>query len=82
MTRAVEAEAVAFAPVWGISANTRAWVDLRETNAIGYVPRQNAEDFAASALASNVEADPVADRYQGGRFVTLDYTPDEDRPGL
>ncbi|MET0291928.1 MAG: NAD(P)-dependent oxidoreductase [Steroidobacteraceae bacterium] len=80
--KSIEAEAVAFAPVWGISANTRAWYDLKEGNAIGYEPEENAEVFAADAMAGSGPADPVADRYQGGRFVTQDWTPDEDRPGF
>ncbi|RYG76424.1 NAD(P)-dependent oxidoreductase [bacterium] len=81
VNKSLEAEAVGFAPVWGVSANTRAWVDLDETNAIGYEPKQDAEAFAADAMSASAEPDPVADRYQGGRFVTIDYTPDESRPG-
>ena len=77
---AISAPAVGFAPVWGISANTRAYYDLTEPNAIGFVPVQNAEDWAAQALAQPVAADRVAERYQGGRFVSQDYTPDEKRP--
>jgi uronate dehydrogenase len=80
--RGVEAVGVGFAPVWGVSANDRAWVDLREGNAIGYVPVQNAEEFAATALANSGDPDPIADRYQGGRFAAFDYTPDEQRPGI
>jgi uronate dehydrogenase len=82
VTCALEAEAVAFAPVWGVSNNRRAWVDLTETNAIGFRPQQDAEDYAATALAAAATPDPIADRYQGGSFVTLDWTPDEQRPGL
>ncbi len=82
VTCALEAEAVGFTAVWGVSANSRAWVDLKEGNSIGYVPQQNAEDYAATALAAPPGGDAVADRYQGGAFVTMDYTPDEERPGL
>jgi uronate dehydrogenase len=78
---AVEATDVGFAPVWGISANTRAYYDLSEPNVIGYAPRQNAEDFAAEVLARPAAAaDPVAEFYQGGRFVTQAYTPEAKRP--
>ena len=80
VTCAIDAEAVAFAPVWGVSANTRGWYDLREGNAIGYAPKQNAEAYVANVLAVAEPPDPVADRYQGGPFVTFDYTADEDRP--
>lgn len=80
--RAVEAPGVGFAPVWGISANTRAWYDLSEPNAIGFVPRQNAEDFASSLPAEPATADPVASRFQGGKFVTQSWTPEAGRPKL
>jgi len=78
---ALRAPDVGFAPVWGISANSRAYYDFQEPNRIGYLPRQNAEDWAATALAQPATADPVAERYQGGRFVTQSYTPEATRPG-
>lgn len=79
--KAVEAPAVGFAPVWGISANTRAWYDMAETNAIGYAPTQNAESYAAAVAAlPPAPADPVAEHYQGGRFVTQSWTPEATRP--
>jgi len=77
---AIHAPDVGFAPVWGISANTRAYYDYTEPNRIGYMPRQDAEVFAAAVLAQPAVADPVADRYQGGRFVIQSYTPDAGRP--
>jgi uronate dehydrogenase len=81
VTLAVEAEGVGFAPVWGVSNNTRAWVDLSEGNALGYEPTQDAERYSADVLSKPGPVDAIADRYQGGRFVTQDYTPDEERPG-
>ncbi len=79
--RAIDAEGVGFAPVWGISANTRAWYDLAEPNAIGYEPQQDAEDWAAALSAQPASTpDPVADHFQGGRFVTGDWTPEDRRP--
>jgi uronate dehydrogenase len=78
---AVETPNVGFAPVWGISANTRAWYDLAEPNAIGYVPRQNAEDFAADIPAEPASVGDPANRYQGGKFVTQSWTPEDHRPG-
>jgi len=78
---AVEVPGVTFAPVWGISANTRAYYDLTETNAIGYAPRQNAEDFASSLPSEAAPApDDVASRFQGGKFVTQSWTPLDQRP--
>ena len=78
--RSIEAEDVGYAAVWGISANTRAYYDLSEGNAIGYAPTQNAEDWAAEILKQPNPLDPVAQRFQGGQFVTIDYTPLESRP--
>lgn len=65
---------VGYAAVWGISNNTRAYYDLAEGNAIGYQPTQNAEDLAGEILARPNPLDPVAQRFQGGQFVTIDYT--------
>lgn len=78
--RSIEAPDVGFAPVWGVSANTRSYYDLSEPNRIGYVPRQDAEIFAAEVLAKAAPADAVAARYQGGRFVTQSYTLEAERP--
>ena len=49
---------------------------------IGYRPVQNAEDYAAEILRQPNPLDPVAQRFQGGSFATMDYTPPEPRPRL
>ena len=72
--RCIEAKDVGYAVVWGISNNTRAWYELSEGNAIGYEPTQNAEDWAAEIMRQPNPLDPVAQRFQGGQFVTIDYT--------
>ena len=77
--RCIDATHVGYAAVWGISNNTRAWYDLAEGNAIGYAPTQTAEDWADDVLRRPNPLDPVAQRFQGGQFVTLDYTPPERR---
>lgn len=77
---AVLAPEVGFAPVWGVSANTRSYYDFTEPNRIGFVPRQNAEDHAAELPAAAAAPDPVAARYQGGKFVTQSWTPESGRP--
>ena len=79
--RSIEAEDVGYAAVWGISANTRAYYDLAEGNAIGYAPTQNAEDWAEAIVKQPNPLDAVARKFQGGQFVTIDYTPGEHRPG-
>jgi uronate dehydrogenase len=77
--RSIEAENVGCCAVWGVSANTRSYYDLSEGNAIGYAPTQNAEDWAGQILAQPNPLDAVAQRFQGGQFVTIDYTPPEQR---
>ena len=75
--RSIEAQDIGYAAVWGISANTRSYYDLSEGNAIGYAPTQNAEDWAAEILKQPNPLDPIAQRFQGGQFVTIDYTPQD-----
>jgi uronate dehydrogenase len=49
---------------------------------IGYRPVQNAEDYADEILRQPNPLNPIAQRFQGGSFVTMDYTPPEQRPRL
>jgi uronate dehydrogenase len=69
------APAPGFRVIYGVSANTRGgWVSLDGARALGYQPRDNAEDFAAQVLASGApdQADPVF-RYLGGGFTLPGY---------
>ncbi|MEJ7138011.1 NAD-dependent epimerase/dehydratase family protein [Amphibiibacter pelophylacis] len=76
MDCAVQAPDVGFQVVWGISANTRSYWDNSEAaRAIGYWPQDNAETYAADLLLQPNPLDPVAQRYQGGSFVTQDIRP-------
>jgi uronate dehydrogenase len=79
--RSIEARDVGYAAVWGVSANTRSYYDLEEGNAIGYRPVQNAEQWAHEIARRPNPLDPIARQFQGGQFVTLDYTPQERRIG-
>lgn len=48
---------------------------------IGYVPRQNAEEFASSLAPEPVPApEDIISRFQGGKFVTQSWTPEVQRP--
>ncbi|WP_088286866.1 NAD(P)-dependent oxidoreductase [Ideonella sp. A 288] len=77
--RCIDAPEVGYCAVWGVSANSRAYYDLSEGNAIGYQPTQNAEAWAAEIEAKPNPLDLVARQFQGGAFVTMDYTPPERR---
>ena len=47
---------------------------------LGYRPVQDSEDYAAAILAQANPLDPVAQRYQGGGFPTVDHAPTYQRP--
>ena len=72
---------VGYLTVWGVSANTRSYWDNTGAERLGYEPTQNAEDFAAEILKQPNPLDPIAQRHHGGSFVTMDYTPPDERPG-
>jgi uronate dehydrogenase len=69
----LDAPAVGFTVVYGVSANTRSWWKDDSAASLGYQPQDDAEEFAAQ-----VEQPPPgapsnrADRLQGGSFVEND----------
>ena len=80
--RMVEASLTAtspgFAVLCGISANTRAWWDLEPGRALGYEPRDDAEDWA-DRIATRDEDETEA-AHVGGPFATEQfYRPALDR---
>ncbi len=80
MMRCIEAPEVGYMAVWGVSDNTRGYWQPSGAEALGYQPRQNSEAFAAEILRQPNPLDPIAQQYQGGAFVTIDYTPPQERP--
>lgn len=68
---ALTAPAPGFAVLYGISANTRAWWDLEPGRALGYEPRDDAEEFLEDVGRS--PADAVEAAHVGGPFVTETY---------
>ena len=72
--RCIDTPAVGYQAVWGVSDNPRSYWTPNAAAPIGYQPRQCAEDFAAPFLSKPNPLDPVAQRHQGGAFVTIDYT--------
>jgi len=79
--RCINATDVDYVDVWGISRNTRRYWNFGENEArLGYVPKQDAEIYAAEILKQKNPLDPIAQRHQGGGFVTQDFTPIDKRP--
>jgi uronate dehydrogenase len=61
-----------FRVVFGVSANTRGgWVSLREAEALGYAPQDDAESLAGEVIAEFGEPDPgdPVFSYLGGEFT-------------
>ena len=79
--RCIETPDIGYLVVWGVSANTRTYWDNAGAERLGYRPTQNSEDYAADVLGRPNPLDAIAQRYQGGGFVTQDFTPVDQRPG-
>jgi uronate dehydrogenase len=69
------AEPVGCAIVWGASDNSRSFWrdDAREV--VGWTPQDRSDDYLVDALG-HITNDDVAERFQGGVFVSVDYTRD------
>jgi uronate dehydrogenase len=72
----IEAPGVHYCTAYGISANTRSFWDNEEAAALGYAPRDNAEDFAAQILADPPAEDPAAAPFHGGWYCAMDFAGD------
>jgi uronate dehydrogenase len=81
MMQCITVPDVGYMAVWGVSNNTRSYWDNTGAEKLGYRPQQNSEVFAPEILARPNPLDPIAQQYQGGAFVTLDYTLPDARPG-
>lgn len=69
--KAITAPVTGFSIIYGVSDNTRVSVDNAGTAHLGYVPKDNAEIYAADVLAS-AHPDPTdpAQLHQGGVFAS------------
>lgn len=73
---AVEAPAVRFEIVYGISKNTRRWWDLRHAEEVlGYVPRDDAEAYAAGLLQEPAAGWLERVRWHGGEKAGAPFAP-------
>ncbi len=70
----ISATGCGFAPVYGVSANTRGWWDLEPGRALGYHPQDDAEDFADDVLATPPTDDDALDaHFVGGSWARADF---------
>ena len=73
----LEAPGLGYAIVFGVSANTRAWVRNEDLAWLGWKPRDDAEAYAAELARLPDEAEP-AGRLDGGPYVARPHDPAYD----
>jgi uronate dehydrogenase len=73
VTRAIDTPVTEFSVIYGVSANDRAPVSNEGARQLGYVPKDNAEQFADAILAAEPVADlnDVGQIMQGGPFSSI-----------
>lgn len=70
--------AYVFEIVYGVSRNTRGWWDNSNAERLGYAPHDDAERFAAR-FAGDKTTNRLDDEFQGGPFVSPEFTADPER---
>jgi uronate dehydrogenase len=81
VTIGIENPAIRFEIVYGISGNRRAWYDNANAHRLGYRPQDDSEAWADEVLRNEKPAtDPIAERYQGGSFVSAELGGDPTKP--
>jgi len=76
----INAPTIGYIAVWGVSNNTRSYWTPHAAKQIGYEPKSNSEDYAPEILTQKNPLDPIAQQYQGGAFVTIDFTRQQAQP--
>lgn len=72
--RAVTTPDLGFLIVAGISGNTRRWMTPEGWDTLGYVPRDDAEAYAAEVEHVHSNSSDITEQRQGGIFVDRNYT--------
>jgi uronate dehydrogenase len=66
--------------IWGASNNSRTYWRADARAKLGWLPQDTADVFAGQ-MAGKVSDNPIAERYQGGGYTTMDYTRTAPPPG-
>ena len=76
----IEARDVGYAAVWGVSANTRAYYDLSRRQCHRLPAGAERRGMGRRGPQATQSARPHRpQKFQGGQFVTTDYTPRDRR---
>jgi uronate dehydrogenase len=77
----IDRPGIKFEIVYGISRNKRAWYDNSNAYRLGYDPQDDAETYAAEALANEKPGgNRIAETYQGGIFCVAEEVPNPAAP--
>jgi uronate dehydrogenase len=72
----IDAPPYHFIVIYGVSANRRSrWLNA-EPDVLGYVPKDDAETFAAEILAQDKLPDPIARQFHGGPLCAIEFSGD------
>lgn len=71
--RCAEAEHVGCSVIWGQSNNSRGFWRHDARHKIGWAPLDSS-DSQAERVRGKVTDNPVVERYQGGKFIVVDYS--------
>ncbi|MBU6497005.1 MAG: NAD(P)-dependent oxidoreductase [Rhodospirillales bacterium] len=71
--RATLAENTGHCVIWGASNNSRTYWRHDAREALGWLPQDSADPFAAQ-MQGKVSNNPIEERYQGGGYPAMDYT--------
>jgi len=74
--RCIDAPHYRFLVLYGVSNNTRSRWRNPHAALVGYVPLDNAEDYAAELLASASDSGDPAIAFHGGEFCALEFSGD------
>jgi uronate dehydrogenase len=75
--RCIAAPRLHFIIAYGVSNNPRSlWDNSAAQRALGYVPEDSAEDFAAELVARAEPADKIGALFHGGPFCTMEFDGD------
>jgi uronate dehydrogenase len=79
----LEHPALHYEVVYGVSDNERGWWDNEAAFRLGYRPTGKGEAHREAAMAAEAKLpkDPIAERFQGGSFCSIDYKGDLERWG-
>ena len=77
----IEHPGIRFEVVYGVSGNRRSWYDNANAERLGYRPQDDSEEFAEEVLRDEKPgADPLSEKYQGGKFVVEEIGGDPNKP--